>query len=137
MYMTEKQKEEMKLMFSRFHRVNFWKVSETRRYFTCAVRVGREYSQQSLDKLVLHLFMNISTTVQCNKLEVILLNIISDITLFSIWYVSEVKKENWAILFILQRVKSSSCDWNVCLCVYMSKCILLAPSVGNKTAWQS
>lgn len=53
MNMTEKQKEEMKLMFSQFHKAKFGKVSETRRYFTCAVRGGREYSQQILDKLVL------------------------------------------------------------------------------------
>lgn len=44
MDMTEKQKEEMKLMFSQFHTANFWKVYETRRCFTCAERGGREYS---------------------------------------------------------------------------------------------
>lgn len=131
MEMTEKQNEEMKLLFSQFQTANFWKVSETRCFTSWRARIFTK-KKENTDKL-LHLFMSIRTTVQHNKFEVTLLNNFKHYAFQHIRYVSEVKKRDiLTFLFLLSNPVHGTGT-----CVYISKCILLAPSVATKTAWQS
>lgn len=74
--------------------------------------------------------MSIRTTVQHNKFEVTLLNNFKHYAFQHIRYVSEVKKRDiLTFLFLLSNPVHGTGT-----CVYISKCILLAPSVATKTA---
>lgn len=74
--------------------------------------------------------MNIWTTVQYNKLEVILLN---NFQYYAFQHVSEGKKKE-EIFSIFFFYKESNPVYGTGTCVYMSKSILLVPPVATKTA---
>lgn len=100
----------------------------------CCMWRARVLTKKSFNDKLLHLFINIRTvTLQYNNFEALLFNIISNITLSNISVMFQKSKKRHFNIF----VSFTNPVHGTGTCVYMSKCILLAPSVATKTAWHN